>query len=69
MKNKLISENSWNGLILIASTIIFQLIMGLQQITHFSLMGSMMNIQFLLARPFIFPFLLLVTHRSALFPT
>ena len=69
MKNGLVSENSRNDLPLIASIIIFQLILGPRKILYLSLMMLMAERQFILAVKFIFPVMLLVTQRSALLTT
>ena len=67
MKNKLLSENYWSDLLLIASTILFQLILVTCQITYVPLMRLMKEIQFLLAVHFIFTFLILLPQRSEIF--
>ena len=69
MKNRLAPGNYRNDLILIDSTIIFQLILGLCQRKYPPLMSLMMNRQFLLVGNFIFIVTILVPQRSALFTT
>ena len=52
---------------MIASIIIFQLILGPWQRTHLSLTSSMTERQFLPTMHFIFPVLILVPQRSEIF--
>ena len=69
MTNLLISENSRNDLLLIASTILFRLILGPRKRTYPPLMRLVKGRQFILAMHFIFTNMLLLPQRSALFPT
>ena len=69
MKNKLVSNNYQNDLLLIVLKILFQLILGPQKRTYLPLMRYMKDKQFLLDMHFIFPVLILLSYRSALFPT
>ena len=69
MTNWLVLDNSQNDLLFIASIIKFQLILLPQKITYLSLINLIMERQFILAVHFIFPVLLLVPQRSALFMT
>ena len=43
MKHLLLSENYWNELLLIASIILFQMILGLRQRTYLPLIRSMIE--------------------------
>ena len=54
MKNQLVSENYRNEFLLIASTIIFQLILGTWKITYLPLMRLRKEIQFILVVHLIF---------------
>ena len=69
MKNWSASENSWNNLLYIASTILFQLVLVILQRTHLPLMRPMKERQFILSVHFIFPVLILLPQRLALFTT
>ena len=69
MTNLLVSENYLNDLFLIFSIILLKLTLGIRQRTYLSLVRPMMEIQFLLAFPFIFPVTFLVPQRAALFMT
>ena len=69
MINQLVSDNYWNELLLIASKTIFKLILGPSKIKYLPLMSWMKERQFLIAVHFIFPVMLLLTQRSALFPS
>ena len=66
-KNWLVSENYWNGLLLIDSIILLQIPPRLQK--DLSLVNVMMEIKFLLIVTFIFPVKILVPHREAIFLT
>ena len=67
MANKLVSENSPKDLLLIASTIPFQMILGPRKRTYLRLIKLMKERHFLLALHFVFIVLLLLSQRSELF--
>ena len=54
MKILLASDNYWNDLILVASMILLQLILGIQQKIYLYLMSSIMERQLIIAIPFIY---------------
>ena len=67
MKHLLVSDNYLNNLLIFDPMILLHLKQGLWKELYLSLISLIMERQFLIAVPFIFPFSSLVKHWAALF--